>query len=90
YWIKNQDVFSKANLSWSLVYRDVCRANDERTCITSIIPKSAISGGCPIISINQALHGYCFLLSSLSSIVFDFIARQKISGAHLKFFHIRQ
>jgi len=64
-----------------LVWRDVARATDERTCISTIIPKFAASRTCPGIGLRFCNRSY-LVLANLNSMVFDYITRQKVGGIH--------
>ncbi|WBU43003.1 MULTISPECIES: Eco57I restriction-modification methylase domain-containing protein [Marinobacter] len=70
--------------NWALCWRDICRSNDERTFISTIIPRSASDftlrvGFLPEENIEKT----CCLLGNFNSLVCDFITRQKIGGTHL-------
>lgn len=74
---------------WLLVWRDIARATDERTCISTIIPRVAASRTCPALGFNNNLN-VAMLLANFNSIVFDYIARQKVGGIHFNWTIIRQ
>ena len=69
---------------WLFCWRDICRSDDERTFIATIIPREAtdftMRVGFPCLSAAGSEH---FLLANMNSIVFDYIARQKIGGTHM-------
>jgi len=60
---------------------DVSNATNERTCIATIIPKVAASRTCPALGLTSNLNP-TLLLANLNSIIFDYIARQKVGGIH--------
>lgn len=72
------------------MFRKPCRATDERTAIFSIVPKVALSDKCPIVFINKYINLTTCFLANANSLVFDFITRQKIGGADLSFFTLKQ
>ena len=81
----------KWNKNWLIAFRDVCRSTDERTAIFSLLPKVAVGHKAPLIFTqpkNQRM--ICCLLASLNSLVFDFVARQKVGGTSLSFFIVKQ
>lgn len=93
YWVNRTEVAAKlesrTHRGWLLGWRDVARATDFRTFIPSVIPSSAVS--------DKFLLGFPanpnegFMLHAVwSSIIFDYIARQKISGAAMKYFIVKQ
>jgi hypothetical protein len=73
--------------NWFLGWRDICRSTDERTMISSIIPRGGAGG------IHLALLGSgvaSCLEATLNSFVLDYTARQKSAGVHLAFFTVKQ
>ena len=73
-----------------LGWRDICRNTDVRTLIASIVSLSAVPGDFALIHSTLSGEKRACLLSNLNSLVTDYVARQKVSGAHLKMFHMRQ
>ncbi len=95
YWVDKKEVGNKLakkwDKKWLLGWRDICRSTDERTAIFSILPKSGCGDTVLLMlpQINNTNLVSC-LLANLNSLVFDFVARQKVGGTHLKFFTMRQ
>ncbi|WP_250122221.1 DUF559 domain-containing protein [Chroococcidiopsis sp. CCMEE 29] len=95
YWVSRTQVENKLGDKWKkdwlLGFRDICRSTDERTFISSIFPKIAISNKAPLLLTNQADTNLiaCFL-ASINSLVFDLVARQKIGGTTMNFFIVKQ
>jgi hypothetical protein len=77
---------------WLLAYKDVTSPTNERTMISSFLPWVAIVNSAPLLfpgaEIEPRREG-C-LLANLNSLVYDFIARQKVGGVHLNFFIVEQ
>ena len=76
---------------YHLAVRGITRATDERTLIGSAFPFSAAGHSLLIIEppiSNRKL--IAALTANLASMVLDFVARQKIGGANLSFFMIKQ
>jgi hypothetical protein len=75
---------------WLCGWRDVCRATDERTAIPAFLPRAAVGYGfClmfPMISPIMATT----LIAAQSSLVFDYVSRQKITGIDMTFFIWKQ
>ncbi|NTU82967.1 MAG: N-6 DNA methylase, partial [Chloroflexales bacterium] len=96
YWVKADEVDirfqeKKWCRRWVLGWRDICRSHDERTAIACVFPRSA-SGDTFLLMLpakDEATLASC-LLTNLNSFVFDFSARQKVAGIHLKYFTMRQ
>lgn len=77
---------------WLMGWRDICRNTDVRTMIAGVTPRTAMVGDFPCIFVGPNVEpAYAAaLLANLNALPLDYIARQKVSGAHLKFFHMRQ
>ena len=88
YWISDSDVRSalvgRQLQPWLMAWRDITNATNERTVIASIVPISGTDFTLRMaVQISaSAFHVSC-LLANFNSLVFDFIARQKIGGTHL-------
>jgi len=75
--------------NWLILWRDVTNSTNERTSIACIIPKSLASVASPGIGFDQSLDG-ALLYANLNSIVFDYLARQKVSGLHFNWGLVKQ
>ncbi|MDR6685762.1 hypothetical protein J2Y41_001317 [Arthrobacter sp. 1088] len=95
YWVSSLDVSEKLEKrwksSWLMGWRDIARATDVRTAIASFVGFGAAPEGGTLLMLP---HGTATeagaLLSSMNSFVFDFVARQKVGGTHVKFFTMKQ
>lgn len=76
---------------WLLGFRDIARSTDERTAIFSLLPRVAVGHTAPLIFLAEATASQvaCFL-ATVSSLVFDFVTRQKIGGTHLTYTYLNQ
>jgi hypothetical protein len=104
YWVKEEDVESKLiktdsedNILWEwthsfyIGFRDVTNATNERTCVASIMPSTSGDGhNAPLVFTSRGIIPSCELVSMMSSMVFDFITRQKAGGSHLNLFMLKQ
>lgn len=95
YWVNDAEVRQRLRdkgwkREWLLGWRDICRNTDIRTVIGAVIPVNAIDGGFPCMLLREDIVQSPALVANMNALVFDFVARQKVSGAHLKYFHIRQ
>lgn len=92
YWVPESEVYDRLarrqwDKMWLLGWRDVCRSSDIRTTIASAIPLAAVSGKFPL----GFVVGHAGILeANLNSFVLDFVSRQKIAGASLSNFVIKQ
>ncbi|MFE6284263.1 Eco57I restriction-modification methylase domain-containing protein [Streptomyces sp. NPDC057877] len=73
---------------WLLGWRDICRTSDRRTMINTALHRTAVPDG--TLLMLPSFGNPALLQASLSSYVLDFVARQKFSGTHLKFFTVYQ
>ncbi|MFE0434514.1 Eco57I restriction-modification methylase domain-containing protein [Streptomyces nigra] len=79
-----------AEKSWPhgflLGWRDICRATDERSMISALMPSVGVG--------HKFLLAFCrapeLLASTLSSLVLDYAARQSIGGTSMSFFIVKQ
>lgn len=94
YWVSRTEVenrlANKWNKQWLIAFRNVTNATNERTAIFSIIPRVGVSDTAPILFVDQPLCAIIYLITNFSSLVFDYITRQKLGGTHLTFFILRQ
>jgi hypothetical protein len=74
--------------TWMLGWREVTNATNERTVIAAAFPHVAYSHKLP--SLIVAAGTAPFLLSNLSSMCLDYVARQKLGNASLAAFVLRQ
>lgn len=94
YWVDRREVEAKLNGRWDrrwlLGWRDICRSTDERTCIGTINGENASPEGGTLLALCDPPEGAPLLLANWNSFAFDFVARQKVGGTHLKYFTMRQ
>jgi hypothetical protein len=86
FWVAETDVSTRTNAQFHLCFRDVTNANSERTVIASIVPRAAIGNKAPLIICSEPV----LLAAVLSSVIVDFVARQKINAANANFFIVKQ
>lgn len=93
YWVERSEVDAKLDNRWDrqwlLGWRDIARASDSRTFVPSVLPASAVGHVFPVAfpddtTLTVRLHGLW------SSIAFDFVARQKLSGTHMTYNIVKQ
>jgi hypothetical protein len=101
YWVKESDVndtlityFEREevlrNYNYFIGFRNNARNTDARTLFSSFLPKSGVGNSMPLILTNKKVDEQLFFLGCFNSIVLDYSLRQKISGANLNFFIIKQ
>ncbi len=75
---------------WLMGWRDICRSNDERTMISAVIPAFANSDKFLLMYPTSSPKLCAALLSNLSSLPLDFVARQKFGATSFKLFYMKQ
>jgi hypothetical protein len=94
YWVDKQEVENRLGdwkKDWLLSFRGITNATNERSAIFSIVPKFGFGNSAPvmILGIDKANLVSCFQ-ANLSSLVFDFVTRQKLGGTNFNFFIVKQ
>lgn len=91
YWLAETEIDRKLDgrwdKSWFLGWRDICRATDMRTVITTALPRVAV-GHKTLLA--MPMEGRQRLQAAWSSYAFDFVARQKIGGTSMSYFTFTQ
>ena len=80
----------RASPRWLMGWRDITRSVEKRTTIADIIPFAAVGHKFLLMFPSTTARRVAALLGSLNSFVFDFVVRQKISGASLPYFTMKQ
>jgi hypothetical protein len=94
YWIAEADVQArlagKTDRSWLFGWRDICRNTDQRTVIPAVVPRVAVGNKFPLLfSLYAPTELACFA-AAMTSWVHDYAARQKIAGATVNYFLLKQ
>jgi hypothetical protein len=88
YWVSRPEVVKalkgRWNRRWLLGWRDIARSSDMRTFVPSVLPTSAVGHPFLLAFPEDPRHGP-LLHAIWSSIVFDYVARQKIGGTHTNY-----
>jgi hypothetical protein len=92
YWVDQTEVDDRLtrrgwDKGWLLGWRDITKETNERTVVTSSIPRAAVGHKYPLILTN--LDAY-LLQANLSSFILDYVARQKFAGISMMYFVIKQ
>ena len=94
YWVREDVVKDRLEGDWDhdwlLGWRDICRSTDERTMISTINGAGASPEGGTLLTLCDPPDLAPILVSHWNSYAFDYVARQKVSGTHLKYFTVRQ
>lgn len=76
--------------NWMLCFRDISKSTNERTMIATIVPKQGFNNKTPIIFEESGILDGMIMCGILSSIVFDYVTRQKVGGKSMNFFYVKQ
>jgi hypothetical protein len=92
YWVSSTEVDERLldDRQWLLAFCDITSSTNERTMVTCVIPRSAAGDNLPLLLPMSTSPHTVLLTACLSSFVFDFVARQKVGGTHLRFFTVKQ
>ena len=96
YWVHqnvvNQQLQDKSwNKSWLIGWREVTDARaSARTLIASVIPKVGVNNKFLLLMPDATPRQCAALLGNMSSLICDFITRQKVGGLALNYFTIKQ
>ena len=94
YWMDKSHVDAKLDgrwdREWLLAFRDLARSVEERTCISGILPAYSIGHKAPLVMADRPAIDQAMLLANLNALVHDFVVRQKVGGASLGFFLVKQ
>ncbi|HZK92906.1 MAG TPA: DUF433 domain-containing protein [Prolixibacteraceae bacterium] len=95
YYVNQDDLQNKIpqkyDKKWFMVYRGIGEAKRERTFVSTIIPYSGIGNSSSIIfpyllPITETIY----LLANFNSLIFDYMAKQKIPGVNINQFYVIQ
>ncbi|MFF8267470.1 Eco57I restriction-modification methylase domain-containing protein [Streptomyces sp. NPDC016562] len=94
YWVAQSKVDAVVSAKdwgheWLMGFRKICRATDERTAIVYLYPKGGLgdSGNVMVPSVGQPS---VLLFSNATSLVLDYVLRQKLGGTNLNLFQFEQ
>lgn len=93
YWVAEKTVDEAVPAEWDrqwfLGWRDITNASNERTLVPSVLPRTAVGHVFPVAFVSTFQRAP-LLQCVWSSVVFDYIARQKLSGTHMTYGVINQ
>ncbi|WP_244329158.1 hypothetical protein [Tolypothrix sp. PCC 7910] len=95
YWVHQAEVENRLGHSWKnawlIAFRNISNATNERTAVFTILPKVALAHSSTVLTIPQdKVFLISCLLANFSSIVFDFVTRQKMGGTNFSNFILKQ
>jgi hypothetical protein len=95
YWVSGSEATRRLmtkdwSRDWLLGWRDITNATNERTFISTVVPRTAINNKFPLIFPRTDIRGICGLIGNSSAVPLDFVARQKVGGTNLTLFMLFQ
>jgi hypothetical protein len=88
YWVSRNEVEKRLrsvgwDRGWLLAWRDITNVTNERTIISTVLPRTAVAHTGPLYFPTSDAFMACALVANLSCLTVDFVARQKVGGTHL-------
>jgi hypothetical protein len=95
YWVNAENVQKRLDKKewkhhWLMGWREITSGLDERTVIASFIPKAGCGNKLVLVMPSISPNWAALLLACMNSIVFDYIARQKLGGTSLNVYIMKQ
>lgn len=95
FWVAESVSLWPCHQSWLIGFKDVTAPTNVRTMIAAAIPASGVGNTLPVIMPeNDDTTWYHsngpLALANVNSVMFDFVARQKVQGQHLNWFIVEQ
>ena len=96
YWVREGDVVDRLNghnpQDWLIGFGDITTPITERSFVPTAFPKAGVGDTVGLILLARPGPEiqYALLLANLSSIVLDYLARQKIGRLHINSFVLKQ
>ena len=97
YWIDSKEVYDQLleknwKYKWLLGWRGIARATDERSVIGAVFPLSGVGNSLHLVFPDSSISvkKIAAFLGNISSIPFDYVARQKIGGVNFNFYIPKQ
>jgi hypothetical protein len=89
YWVHTSELNETTSEIFFAGFRDITNTTNKRSVVPSIFGLSAVGHTLPLI-ITEKNDSKLLLNSMFSSLVFDYLARQKIGGIHLTYSYLKQ
>ena len=97
YWVAFKDVRARLHdagwqRKWLFGFKNVTATTNARTFVCNALPEWGLGNSMPAILPSEKLDAAAVLglISNMSSIGFDYVARQKVGGLNLNFFYVMQ
>jgi hypothetical protein len=88
YWVPEQEFHSRMrgrpwSRQWLFGWRNITNTTNERTIIAAFLPYTAVGNTFHVLFVDAAPELCACFVALLGTVVFDFVARQKLGGTHL-------
>ncbi|MCL8380651.1 Eco57I restriction-modification methylase domain-containing protein [Xanthobacter aminoxidans] len=96
YWVPASKIGWAAPTDWCVSLKDVTSVTNARTTIATMIPRYAAGHTLPVLFPEKGdgppsyVEFAPLVLANLNSVVFDYLARQKVHGNHLAWYLLEQ
>ncbi|MEM5458492.1 N-6 DNA methylase [Paraburkholderia phytofirmans] len=75
---------------WLMGWRDITGVEKVRTVIGTVVPRVAVGHTMPLYFSDTSAPLQAAMLANWQSIIFDYVARQKVGGTHLTYGYLKQ
>jgi hypothetical protein len=75
---------------WLIGFRKITNTTNERTIVAGLIPYAGVGHSALLLLAHQPGPQILALIANLTSLVLDYVARQKVGGTNLTFYHTKQ
>jgi hypothetical protein len=89
-WPMMDQLIERRSPRWLMGWRRNARANDERTTISTILPRYAVGDSLFLFTSTHSPPLLAVFLGNLNSLVGDFVARLKVGGVNFSFYYFKQ
>lgn len=90
YWVLAEKCKNPELTSWVLGFKEITAPTNERTVISALFPAVAFGNKIPLLLPTLEHRDEFLLCANFNSVVFDFIARQKVQGQTINLFILEQ
>ena len=75
---------------WLMGWRRNARSTDERTWVVDVFPLCGVGDSLFVLHLNAAKESAPAMVACATSLIADFVSRQKVGGTNLSFYYIEQ
>lgn len=95
YYVNKEDAENRIapyKRKWLCGFKKITAPTNERTFNFSIFPRTAVAANMPVVYIDENINGNLAscLIANFSSLILDYVARQKIGGINVAFYNVKQ